>query len=375
MGGGEYTLLDLMSHIDRKDYYPVLVCPKPGVFSEKCKKLHIEVNYVPTLPAGGGRARDNLYSLIPNFFAIYNLIKKNKIDLVHANHPRTAYHSGPAARISGIPHITHIREINNLPFRSAAKSLFLDKINDRIIAVSCATHQAILESRKSLKNKVSVIYDGLIPQPQFTGNHIEALRNELRITSCFPVFAVIGSIIPLKGQEIIVQAMPTILDKYPRAACLIVGEPFGNEGRTYQKRLQKIVDELGISDHIVWTGFRNDVSLIMASIDVLIHTPTLPDAFPHVLLEAGAQSTVIVASDIGGIREIVYDRMTGRLVAPDQPTELASVVLSLLANPSESEKFGQAAAGQVREKFSIEQHVNQVQSIYKELLSPHENRH
>ena len=374
VGGELITLFDLMSKIDRNIYQPILLCPGPGILTQRCQERQIETIFLPGLPSHGAQARQNIKRLLPNALEVQKIIKSKKIDLIHANSTRAAYHTGLAARWAGIPHVIHVREIYRLPFYSPLKARFLDFISDQIIAVSKATQEAITSRRKALAQKVEVVYDGLLSIPEFNRAQVKALRNEFGMLDYFPLMAVIGALHPLKGQEVIVKAMPSILARYPKALCLIVGSPLGEEGKKYQAYLTALIKKNGISDHVVFTGFRQDVPLMMASIDLLLHTPVLPDALPHVLIEASAQNCLMVASNIGGIGEVILDQVTGRLVPVNQPKALAEVVLYLFDHPDYATLLRHTAGERVKTDFSIERHINQIQEIYKRLLLIHAYR-
>jgi len=367
-GGETITLFDLMSNLDRDRFQPHLVCPEPGSLPDLCRKHGIETVFVPSIPPSGGRARNNLFYLIPDVNALYGIINRFHIDLVHANTARVAYHSGLAARLKAIPHITHVHEIYNLPFRSKMKAWFLNQVSDRILVESNATRHIIISQQSSLARKTEVVYPGLEPMPSYTQDQVLNLRAEFGMDDRFPLLAVVGAILPLKGQEIVIRALPGIIERYPHTRCLLVGSPLGKVGEEYQAHLIELARQLGVTDHLVLTGFRKDVTLIMASIDMLLHTPILPDALPHVLLEASHYKALIVASDIGGISEIVKDGINGCLVPPEQPDILAQAVRMILDNPTQASKMRIAAGENMENQFSMAKYINHVQAIYQELL-------
>ncbi len=129
-----------------------------------------------------------------------------------------------------------------------------------------------------------------------------------------------------------------------------------------------IIYRFGMEGHVVFSDFRYDIQLIMASIDVLVHSPILPDAFPHVLLEGGAQKALIVASNIGGISEIVQDGISGCLVPTGQPEGFARAINDILSQPDIAHQMQEAINLWVTRVFTIARHVSKVQSLYSELL-------
>jgi glycosyltransferase involved in cell wall biosynthesis len=367
--GAENAMLELMGNLDRHQFQPILLVPRPGLLTDLCSQQGISTVFLDSIPSPGGRARDTYRTVLSNAVKIARLVKHLGIDLVHSNSPRMAYHSGLGARLSGVPHITHVRDFSSSPFFSLPKVWFLNSVSDRFIAISVATQSAITCRTNLINYKVRLVYDGLPPAPSYDLSQKQALRAEFGMIDRFPLLAVVGSISHLKGQEVVLQSLPAILTQYPQARLLLVGEPTDAVGREYIETLKIQIRSLGLREQVVFTGFRRDVPLIMASIDCLIHAPVLPEALGHVLLEASAQETPIVASDIGGIAEVIIDGKTGCLVRPGQPGELASVVLALLADRNRCVLMGRAARERVCTEFSIIRHVSQIEAIYQEILA------
>lgn len=364
--GAEFSLLALMSHLPRSRYEPILLCPTEGLLPELARQQNIPVYFLPTIPPPAGRAIDTYRTLPQNAWRIKQLIKELKIDLVHSNSPRMAYHSGLAARWAKVPHITHVRNISDSPFASPPKARFLDHLSDQIITVSEATKAMIGREAPYIAQKTQVVYNGVQNAPQFDAQQIKSLRAEFEFdhTSQTFLLAIIGQVTAWKGHEVALRALPTVLKQYPNTRLLIVGKSLWSEGEVYKQHLANLVKELDLSEHVLFTGFRQDIPLMLASLDLLIHCPIKPDPLPRILLEAGAQETLIVASRIGGIPEQVLDGETGFLVQPNQPQELAQAIIKALTDHSLATHLRIMAGKRMRDLFSIEQHVTRIEAIY-----------
>jgi glycosyltransferase involved in cell wall biosynthesis len=367
LGGPEVSIIELMENLDPSLYNPVMLCPGFGNFSKLCIEKGIQVEYLPDIPIQGGHPLDFARVLIPNTLAISRLIQRLNIKLVHANGWRVAFYSGLAAHRNQIPAVTHVRDYHE-SLRSGIKYWLLGKVSDRLIAVSRAVQESILSCIPALGPKIRTIYDGFPPPVSFSHEQVQRLRSEFSMANRSPLIAVVGTLSPLKGQAIFLRAMPEILKHYPDARLLVIGEPFSKAQEPYRHELIAITHHFGMDDHVVFTGFRNDVQLIMASVDVLVHPPTLPDAFPHVLLEGGGQKALIVASNIGGISEIVQDGISGCLVPPGEPEGFAKAIINLLDHPDLAQKMRAAINVRVTREFSMTRHVSAIQSLYLELL-------
>ena len=367
LGGAEVSLIELMEAIDYDRYHPILLCPGSGPFSELCLQNGIQVEYLPGIPVLGGTPFDFMRVLIPNMLAISKLIRRLDIRLVHSNWWRVAYYSGLAAHRNHIPAITHVRDYND-SYRSWLKYWLFGAVSDAIITVSHAVQESIYTRIPDLDSIITTIYDGFPAPLHYQTEQIEALRAEFSMVNYLPLIGVVGSFSPLKGQNIILKSLPKILSKYPNARLLLVGEPYSKAQVPYRDELLRIIHQSKLEDHVVFTGFRTDVQLIMASLDILVHPSTLPDAFPHVLLEGGAQRALIVASKVGGIGEIIEDGISGRLVPPGKPECLAEAIIDLLDQPQNANKMRQAIFKRVTEEFTISRHVSAMQTLYEKLL-------
>jgi glycosyltransferase involved in cell wall biosynthesis len=154
--------------------------------------------------------------------------------------------------------------------------------------------------------------------------------------------------------------MPEILRSYPTARLLIVGE--GAE----RARLEQLIQSLGISDAVMMHGFEPYIPALLPSIDLCVH-PAVDEAFGLVLLEAMAGRKAVVATNVGGIGEIVADGETGLLVPPRDPDAIARAVCALLGDAQKREQMGNAGHHRVERDFTIEKTVRSYERLYEEL--------
>ena len=274
-----------------------------------------------------------------------------------------------AGRWASIPTVTHVRDISSSPFDSAIKARFLDAVSDHIIAISSATQRTVVQHIASAGSKTSVIYNGVNPAVHFTEDQIERVRGEFGLDADTRILIKVAQIASWKGQSVAIRAMPAILEKYPNTVLLIVGEPLWDSGKTYYQELLDLRDRLQLGRCVLFTGFRSDIQLLMTAADILVHTPVEPEPLGRVLLEAGIQKTVVIASNTGGIPEIIIDGQTGILVSPGQPQALADAVLRVLADPLLAKRLRVAAEERSKNVFSIQEHVRRIEAIYADLLS------
>jgi glycosyltransferase involved in cell wall biosynthesis len=190
----------------------------------------------------------------------------------------------------------------------------------------------------------------------------KAARQRLNLPAgCGPVIGTVGRLARQKGYGVFLAAVPHVLGQYPNACFVIVGGGELADALAVQAR------DLGIAEHVVFTGVRDDVEAILPGFDLFI-SASLWEGLPTVLLEAMASGIPVVATRVSGTVELVEDGITGALVAPGDPVQLAEAILTCTARP----EVGQAMAIRAREfvlaQFDIRSVARQHETIYRRLL-------
>jgi glycosyltransferase involved in cell wall biosynthesis/O-antigen/teichoic acid export membrane protein len=176
------------------------------------------------------------------------------------------------------------------------------------------------------------------------------------------VFA--GRLEHFKGAHVALAALPAILARHPGARLSICGSgPMADELRTY-------VREHGLAGHVDLTGWlpADDVQRRYATADVVVVPSVWPESFGLTVLEAFAAGTPVVASDVGGLPDLVRPGETGTLVPPHDPTALADAVSDLLDDEPRRRRFGQAARA-VHAELTLDRHVSTVHAAYREAIT------
>ncbi|MEA2154473.1 MAG: hypothetical protein QOE11_613 [Solirubrobacteraceae bacterium] len=277
--------------------------------------------------------------------------------LIHTNTSVTLG-GAAAARIAGIPHVWHMREIyaGFERYWPAYRRLLLTA--DRLPCVSQATRAQLGDDPRAL-----VLHDGLGVAP------VRAQRDAARAALDLPagafVCAILGRISTWKGQDVLIRALAALGDGDGSIA-LVAGDPWqGEEARLAD--LRALAAALGMSERVRFAGFRPDVENVYGAADVVVVPSTQPDPLPNSALEAAAAGCCVVAADHGGLPEILRDGATGLLVAPGDPAALARALAALRDDPARRERLGAAAATDVRERFAPALLLERAQALYDEL--------
>jgi glycosyltransferase involved in cell wall biosynthesis len=229
------------------------------------------------------------------------------------------------------------------------------------VCVSAAVAPLAVDRYNVRPDRVRVIHNG-IRLDRFTSLPPEAraqLRQSLGLGNETPVLLLAGRMHPIKGHRAMLRMMPAIVRRCPDIVLLLAGD--GPE----RGACEAMAGQLGIDRHLRFLGQRRDVPELLQACDVVV-VPSESEGFCLVAVEAFATSRPVVAFDSGGVREVVEDGVTGWVVPAGGENAFVDAVVSLLLDARRRAEFGsraRLAAGQ----FGIEQHVQRLLDVYREL--------
>jgi glycosyltransferase involved in cell wall biosynthesis len=189
-----------------------------------------------------------------------------------------------------------------------------------------------------------------------------AFRAELGIGPEVPLIGAVGRLVPDKGQADVLRALALLLERHPGVTAVFVGS---GPDRT---RLLAMAEDMGLAGAARFFRSRTDVPAITAALDVAVLASTGCDASSTVVKEALAAGVPVVATDVGGIREIVEDGATGRIVPPGDPKRLAAAIAATLADREGSRRAAQRGREVCRERFSEAATIAGQLAIYRSVL-------
>jgi glycosyltransferase involved in cell wall biosynthesis len=357
IGGGEFSLLNLIENLDKKRFEPLVAVPGEGNFTDKLKRARIPYLLI-SLPTLRSHRIDLMLLSIIQFTKILN---KQNIDLVHANGSRAMLIGGLAARFASLPCIWHLRVADK-------SELIYDKLlyslATRVVAISSAVVKRLTGRR--VKRKIRLIHNGVdlkIFQPE-NKQYRQDVCSEIGIDPNAPVITTICQLTPRKRVDIFIRAAAIVLKSLPEVKFIICGS--GVDG--YQHELTNYAKECGVGGKVIFTGFREDPQKILGATDIFV-LPSDNEAFGRVLIEAMASEVAVVATRSGGIPDIIEHRENGYLFELGNFAELADRLLKLLKDNSKIKRISQAGRKGVVDHFSIQIHVKRVQALYDEMLA------
>ena len=293
------------------------------------------------------------------------LLHEERIDLIHAQDQDTIIYAGLANRLLGYPAIMS-RHVLYEPSDTARRKiraklvLWAAKVGfNKIIAVSEETGRKLVRLTSVAPEKVVVIHNG-IPTDRF---NVEELKDSLRARFGWDqetaIVIMIAALRPGKGHEVLIEAIPSIIDNIPNIRFVFVGVGRQSEKiKALSNPYKKVVEFL---------GERTDIPELLTASDVLL-LPSWAEALPTVLLEAGAASLPAVATDVGGTKEIIDDGETGYIIPPGDSVLLAERLVKLLNNKSLAQKMGNKACNRIMSTFSLQKQAKKTVALYQEVL-------
>jgi len=365
IGGAEQSLLSLVSALDRDYFYPIIiVTDDKGPLFKRLKELNIETIVMPL-----NRLRwKNPFPFIITVFKLVILIRQRKISLIHSNIGSTNQYLAVAAIIARIPMVSHLRAI--ITKQMYWEYLFF--LPNNFIANSNASRSSIFPYLRK-GQKCVVIHNAINLDWFVPGIKGREIREQYGISDDAPLVGVAGRLIPEKGQSLFIDAFKEISQENPHLFALIVGGTELDGSQSYLDCLKQKVKEYSLENRIIFTGFIEDIASIYACIDLLVVPSQYEESFGRVLIEAMAMEKPVIATNVGGIPEIVVDGKTGLLVPLGDINALAESMIKLADNAKLRECFGKEGRKRVEQMFDIKNNVQKTQHLYMEILGSKSN--
>jgi len=303
---------------------------------------------------------------LPLTWKVWRFIKQESIDIVVLNQDVHFHVPGVlAATLAGRPCIC--RKAGGIGEARLLKH-FLNPFVDLFVSISKAT-EADQRNTPGTRKLVN-IYEGLDLQRFLSPPAKQITRESLGIPASKKVVAAITRITVGKGLPEFIRMAAAVSPRYPKAVFLIVGDE-GPDGGTLTPELRGLVHSLDMNEHVIFTGWRDDIPSVMRCVDIFVHCPTtFIEGLARTCLEAMAVGIPAVVSENGGMPDAVINGLTGFVVPPGDVADMAESVLALLENESRCREFGERARVRVEQFFDAEQNTQKLQEQILEYARP-----
>lgn len=295
---------------------------------------------------------------IPAMIKIIRACLNDDIQVIIANHGREYWPAAIAAKIARTKVVFVRHQMDRL---KKTTCWLVNNHVDRIVAVSGAVKDALIESGIS-REKIEVIYNS-ISLERFNPGTVErtTVRRELGIEGDNIAIGTAGSINQGKGVFDLLSAVHSLMEKYPNVRLIFVGD--GPE----KTRLEQEAQRLSMHDEVIFPGERQDMERMYAAMDIFVLPSTCREAFGMVLIEAMAMGKPVIATTMGGIPEIVDDKVNGILVPPQDPDAISQAIARYIEDGAFSRKVALEGRTMVEQKFSDQAMGDNFKNLLKNL--------
>jgi glycosyltransferase involved in cell wall biosynthesis len=346
LGGQEIRTLNEARWTAERGWRAIVACQPDAPLCGRARESGIETVAVRMRGAWDCRATVRLH----------RLIKRERVSIVHTHSSVDAWVGGAAARAAGVP-VVRTRPVS-IPIRSGWNPVYT-WLADRVITSGEAIRRLVIDAGTPPGRVVAIPAGVDLGEFPF-GARGDAIAAELRVSP--PVIGSVAMFRGSKGHAHLVDAFGRIRSRYPSATLLLVGDGIRREW------VEGLARDAGLGDAVRFTGFRPDVGALLAVMDCFVLASTRTEGVPQSLLQAFASGVPVVASDVGGVPEVVRDGETGLLAPRESPAELARGIERVLGDRAAARRRAAAARRLVEERFSHTAVMARLLDLYGELI-------
>ncbi|MBU1274588.1 MAG: glycosyltransferase [Proteobacteria bacterium] len=341
-----------------------LVGPLAGELVRLGVPLHDGGYRRPSHPA------DNFIRLLKAQLRLLLVALRLRPQVVHAYLPLANLMGAVAGRMTGAGAVvTSYRDLGTYRKRYPAWRFF-ERLSNSLSHGVTVNSKAVGRNNSAydgrVKAKLALIYNGLdLPPAPARNLEREEIRGKVGVAEDEAAIVSVANLVPYKGHQDLIRSLPRLLAMHPKIKLLLVGEDRGIKGD-----LEETARELGVAQHLVFLGHRDDVRWLLRGMDIFVLS-SHEEGFNNALLEAMAAGLPVVATDVGGNREALGNGRWGVLVPPHAPERIAEAVEGLLSDGQKSRAMGREASAWVREGFGVGKMVSRYVDLYEKLRTRH----
>lgn len=354
--GASKVLTEIINLLFEKDYEIHLILPYNGPLDDiLCDKTTIYYKNLGVFrkkyfnPLG---LFNRFYKITSSIFFINKIIRDNSIDIVYTN-TSVIIAGGISAKINSVDCFFHIHEIPINKFYLSIIKRIINFFSNKVILVSNAVknHWNFGTNQDSY-----VIYNGFDFKVDAKSN--VNLKNRI-------VFCSVGRLIPYKGHIYLLKIAKNLKELSINFTLFIVGDTFSGY-EDYELSLRTYVKENGLHNHVIFTGFREDVHNYLKSSNFFIHTAIEPDPFPTVILESIMLDVPVIATNLGGAIEILDKGKGGLLIPENNVNKSVNLILKFITNKENIKQRKSYAKEHLNKYFSEQKFKENILSLFEE---------
>ncbi len=366
LGGAQKQLLSLVRGLDKERFNPYILTAYDGLLVDAAKDI-------PGLKLIRCRFLERPIRPIKDILAlffIYRFIKNNNIDIVHTHSSKAGILGRLAAKASGARTIIHT--VHGWSFHDYQSGityyfyLFLEKLcayfSSAIVVVSQWDKRQAARQLAGRQDRCKLIRY-TINYEEFRNKTVASqARKEFGLSEADLVIGMVACFKPQKSPLDFIKLAGAIKKDFPNAKFILVGDGI------LRKKVCALINKLNLKEQIILTGWRNDIASILSCLDVFVLT-SLWEGLPIAVLEAMAAGLPVVATDTGGISEVVLHGKTGYLVKPRDVGALQDKLEELLMKPYLRKEFAKLAIATLESnEYSLDNMLKNTTQLYLDLF-------
>lgn len=360
IGGPGKTILETYRFIDQNRFRLQLGIflrqgeAQDSPFIREAKRIGMPVHFITGLHQYDPRM----------IFRVNELVKNQRIDIVHTHEVKSDVIAYLASRIQPVPIITTLHGWigNNLKGKVfIALDKRIARYFDRAIAVSRQIEQDLLEAGVP-QNKIHLLHNAIVVENYRRKGLRGVLQEVIGRPVESPVIASVGRLSLEKGHADLIDALALVKKAGHKVSLVLIGD--GAERANLVRR----IENHGLQGAVHLPGYVQAPQRLLEEVDLMV-LPSHTEGLPNVALEALLMEVPVLATRVGGTPEVIIDGETGRLVAPRSPSELADGILEFLASPESWKQMARRGKKMVQTHFDFRARTRKLEVIYEEMLS------
>ncbi len=345
VGGMETYVLRLLQRLPHADFNVICLCVCEGRFTSQLRDIGCTVHITPI-------------SEDPDWQSIQlgvSLIRAEAIDIIHAHLPNANSLAGILGKLTDTPTLAtiHSRYLG-------MRDIEVHKLMQTHIHVVAKTAYFHALSLGVLPSKLRFIANGVDTEIFRPGAKSDYLHSIVDIAPETPLIGHIGRLSPEKGPEVFIQVAGKVHKKQANCHFVLVGEG------PMREKLENEINILGLGNWIHFAGLQSDMSRVYSSLDLAVST-SYSEGMPLAIIEAMASGIPVVATNVGGVSDIVEVGCTGLLHSVGDLDGLANSIATLMSDESMRKAMGKSARKRVEEKFELKDSVSQTSELLRAL--------
>ena len=297
------------------------------------------------------------------------IIKLYNIDIIHVHISKDLSTIALAKTLSRTGKVVFTQHMDSrYPKRDLFHRWVIKRI-DMIVTVTKSVLQNVLIYSAASHNQIQCIYNG-VDLNKFKPAGSRELRMPYNLDDDVNVIGMVARLDRLKKQELLVEAAPAVLAKYPDTYFFFVGDETPSKtGIGYKSVLMELIKRKNLSNNFRFINFSPNITEIYSLFDAVVLT-TPKETFGMVLVEAMAMGLPVIGTDAGGVKEIIADDKNGFLFEPHNARELGECIITLLSDKKLRLRMGKQGIKKVNDTFDLKKKLGEYERLFYNLMAP-----